>query len=127
MSQQRRGSRSITRREVIAAGWWCALGLSGCERPQAPARQPQDLRFWSAIAHPFTNDLAADYNDSVPTVHVDVNFTLGSNAVASAVQQGKADLGIAQTDVVYRAFRGGLGSDPTPHDTASRHRRSLGQ
>lgn len=76
----------------------------------APAPAPpsvESIDFWSGTAANFTSDLIADYNRSLPRVHVTSKTTPGSVVVASEVQRS-GGLGFAQADVVYLAYQYGI-------------------
>jgi TRAP transporter TAXI family solute receptor len=57
----------------------------------------------------------AYYNETIPGIHSTLEIIPGSAFVVNALKHGTAELGYAQADVVYAAYRSGLGDDPTPY------------
>ena len=70
---------------------------------------------WSGIAAGFTNDLIERFNTGMPQTHLRLQSTSGGVVVVSAVDEGKGDLGLAQSDVVYLAYRRGIERNLYPH------------
>ena len=91
-----------------------ALCTASCA-PQSPPPRPQQLTFWSGIAADFTNDLIRRLNGALPQTHIDLHSTSGGVVVVSAVDQGQGQLGLAQSDVVYIAYRRGIEDNLYPH------------
>ena len=89
----------------------CTVGCSSGSA--APA--PQRLTLWSGIAEGFTNDLIRRFNGALPQIHVDLQATSGGVVVVSAVDAGQGQLGLAQADVVYLAYRRGIERNLYPH------------
>jgi TRAP transporter TAXI family solute receptor len=89
-------------------------GAGACDGGAA-APAPQALTFWSGIAPNFTRDLIARFNHSVPHTEIRLQTTSGGVVVVSAVDQGKGELGLAQSDVVYLAYRRGIERELYPH------------
>ena len=89
----------------------CAAGCSS----GAAAPRPQQLTLWSGIAAGFTNDLIKRFNSAVPQTHIDLQTTAGGVVVVSAVDSGQGQLGLAQSDVVYLAYRRGIEKNLYPH------------
>jgi TRAP transporter TAXI family solute receptor len=81
----------------------------------AVAPPPQQLTLWSGIAPAFTNDLIRRFNGALPQSHIDLQTTSGAVVVVSAVDGGQGQLGLAQSDVVYRAYRRGIERNLYPH------------
>ena len=81
----------------------------------AAAPQPQQLILWSGIAAGFTNDLIRRFNNALPQTHVNLQTTSGGVVVVSAVDGGQGQLGLAQSDVVYLAYRRGIERNLYPH------------
>ncbi len=81
----------------------------------AAAPQPQQLTLWSGIAAGFTNDLIRRFNSALPQTHIDLQPTSGGVVVVSAVDSGQGQLGLAQSDVVYIAYRRGIEDNKYPH------------
>jgi TRAP transporter TAXI family solute receptor len=81
----------------------------------AAAPQPQQLTLWSGIAPAFTNDLIQRFNRTVPQTHIGLRRTSGGVVAVSAVDAGQGQLGLAQSDVVYIAYRRGIEDNKYPH------------
>jgi uncharacterized protein len=118
----RRGPGSRSR--CSAPGWRYALGVvaiplfactvASCVQGLAePAAQ--SLTLLSGIAPVFSDDLSARLSSSVPHTNVKLQAAAGGVVVVSAVDKGKGDLGLAQSDVVYLAWRHGIERDRYPH------------
>jgi uncharacterized protein len=114
-----------TRRRVVAlsgkpAGRRFAIAAlvvsvcAGCSSGAA-APQPQQLTLWSGIAAGFTNDLIQRFNRSLPQTRIGLQPTSGGVVVVSAVDGGQGQLGLAQSDVVYIAYRRGIERNLYPH------------
>jgi len=88
----------------------CAACTSGAAAPQ-----PQQLTLWSGIAAEFTNDLIQRFNAALPQIRVGLQSTEGGVVVVSAVDSGRGQLGLAQSDVVYLAYRRGIERNQYPH------------
>ena len=69
----------------------------------------------SGIAQDFTNDLIQRFNRALPQTHVGLQPTSGGVVVVSAVDSGEGQLGLAQSDVVYLAYRRGIEKNQYPH------------
>jgi TRAP transporter TAXI family solute receptor len=105
---------SVRRRAGIAAALLISLFTSGCTSGAAAPRQ-QQLTLWSGIAADFTNDLIKRFNTALPQTHVALQPTGGGVMVVSAVDGGQGQLGLAQSDVVYIAYRRGIEKNLYPH------------
>jgi len=88
----------------------CAACSSGAAAPQT-----QQLTLWSGIAADFTNDLIKRFNSALPQTHIALQATSGGVVVVSAVDGGQGQLGLAQSDVVYLAYRRGIERNQYPH------------
>ena len=88
----------------------CAACTSGSAAPR-----PQQLTLWSGIAAEFTNDLIQRFNGALPQTHINLQTTSGGVVVVSAVDSGQGQLGLAQSDVVYIAYRHGIEHNQYPH------------
>ena len=114
----RRGPSSSQLARISALLLVCLCGtvgcLSACSSGSAAPR-PQELTLWSGIAANFTNDLIQRFNAALPQTHVRLQATSGGVVVVSAVDEGKGDLGLAQSDVVYLAYRRGIERHLYPH------------
>jgi hypothetical protein len=88
----------------------CAACSSGAAAPQT-----QQLTLWSGIAADFTNDLIKRFNGALPQTHIALQATSGGVVVVSAVDGGQGQLGLAQSDVVYLAYRRGIERNQYPH------------
>jgi hypothetical protein len=91
-----------------------SLCAAACTSGSAAPRTEQ-LKLWSGIAAEFTNDLIQRLNGALPHTHIDLQTTSGGVLVVSAVDSGKGQLGLAQSDVVYRAYRRGIADNLYPH------------
>jgi TRAP transporter TAXI family solute receptor len=87
---------------------------TACARASAPP-PPQQLILWSGIAPGFTNELIQRFNKTVPHTQVSLRPATGGVVVVSAVDGGQAQLGLAQSDVVYLAYRRGIENNQYPH------------
>ena len=99
-------------------GFATALLISLCTAActsGAAAPRPEQLTLWSGIAAEFTNDLIRRFNSSLPQTHISLQPTSGGVVAVSAVDGGKGDLGLAQSDVVYLAYRRGIEQNQYPH------------
>lgn len=83
-----------------------ALAASSCVSRPAAAAAPPTIRL--VAAGPGGDDFLARYRKALPGVHISSDGNRGSSYVVSALQQGRADIGFAQADVVYLAYRAGL-------------------
>jgi hypothetical protein len=88
----------------------CTACSSGSAAPRS-----QPLTLWSGIAAEFTNDLIRRFNSALPQTHVTLQPTSGGVVVVSAVDSGQGQLGLAQSDVVYIAYRRGIERNLYPH------------
>jgi len=89
-----------------------AIAGAGC-RPTAEARAPERVKVLGRGETP--RGLVAYYNETIPGIHSTLEIIPGSAFVVNALKHGTAELGYAQADVVYTAYRSGLGDDPTPY------------
>ena len=89
---------------------YAAACSSGAAAPQA-----QQLALWSGIAPRFTNDLIHRLNRALPQMHINLQTTSGGVVAVSAVDSGQGQLGLAQSDVVYLAYRRGIEKNLYPH------------
>jgi TRAP transporter TAXI family solute receptor len=105
--------QSRRRLAIVAAllGSLCAMGCSS----GAAAPRPQPLSLASGIAADFTNDLIRRFNRALPQTQVSLQTSAGGVVVVSAVDGGQAQLGLAQSDVVYLAYRRGIEKNLYPH------------
>jgi TRAP transporter TAXI family solute receptor len=86
--------------------------LTGCRAPAAAPR-PQRVKVLARAENP--RGLINYYNETMPGVQSSLQIIPGSAFVVNALKHGDAELGYAQADVVYTAYRSGLASDPTPY------------
>jgi TRAP-type uncharacterized transport system substrate-binding protein len=91
-----------------------SLSAAACS-PGEAAPKPQPLTLASGIAADFSNDLIRRLNRSLPQTHVSLEASPGGVIVVSSVDGGKAQLGLAQSDVVYLAYRRGIEKNQYPH------------
>jgi TRAP transporter TAXI family solute receptor len=92
-----------------------SLCATACSSGVAATQSPQQLTLWSGTAAAFTNDLIQRFNGALPQTHINLQPTSGGVVVVSAVDGGKGQLGLAQSDVVYRAYRRGIERNLYPH------------
>ena len=104
--------RSLSR--GIAATLLISLYTAACSSGAA-APQPQELTLMSGIAAAFSNDLVKRFNSALPETHIALQTTAGGVVVVSAVDGGQGQLGLAQSDVVYLAYRRGIERNQYPH------------
>jgi TRAP transporter TAXI family solute receptor len=91
---------------LAASGWSC--GRPASESP------PETLRLLAG--GPVRDDVLARLRAAVlPHADVSLDGVPGSVLVVSGLQQGHAEIGFAQADVVYSAYRMGLPGDARPH------------
>jgi uncharacterized protein len=102
------------RRSAAAAALLIALWTAACSSGAA-APQPQQLTLWSGIAPGFTLDLIRRFNLALPQTRIGLQPTPGGVVAVSAVDAGKGQLGLAQSDVVYIAYRRGIEKNQYPH------------
>ena len=102
------------RRRFAIASLLVSLCATACASGSA-APQPQQLTLWSGIAPAFTNDLIQRLNSALPQIHIDLQTTSGGVVAVSAVDSGQGQLGLAQSDVVYIAYRRGIERNLYPH------------
>ena len=107
-------SRFRSFRRPGAAALLVSLCAAACTSGSAAPRS-QRLMLWSGIAAEFTNDLIRRLNGSLPQTHIDLQTTSGGVVVVSAVDDGRGQLGLAQSDVVYIAYRRGIEHNLYPH------------
>jgi len=103
-----------SRRRFVLAALLISLCTAACTSGAAAPR-PQPLTLWSGIAAGFTNDLIKRFNNALPQTHIDLQTTSGGVVVVSAVDSGQGQLGLAQSDVVYIAYRRGIERNQYPH------------
>jgi uncharacterized protein len=102
------------RRQAAVAALLASLCAAACSSGSA-ASQPQQLTLWSGTAAEFTNDLIQRFNTALPQTHIDLRTTSGGVVAVSAVDSGQGHLGLAQSDVVYLAYRRGIEDKRYPH------------
>jgi uncharacterized protein len=101
-------------RRFAAAVSLLSLCAAACTSGAA-APKPQQLTLWSGIAAEFTNDLIKRFNSALPHTQIGLQPTSGGVVVVSAVDGGQGQLGLAQSDVVYLAYRRGIEKNQYPH------------
>lgn len=84
-------------------------------RHTPPPPQPEALTFLSGAALDFMRDLIARINGAVPQINLSLQTTNGGVMAVAAVDRSRGDLGLAQSDVVYFAYRRGIDDNPYPH------------
>ena len=90
------------------------LCAAACSSGSAAPRS-QQLTLWSGIAAGFTTDLIKRFNSALPQTHIDLQNAAGGVVVVSAIDGGQGQLGLAQSDVVYLAYRRGIERNQYPH------------
>ena len=70
-----------------------------------------------AVFYPLGVGLAEIYTRTIPNLHVTARETNGAIANMDAIEKGEADLGFAQGDPAYTAFRSHTRDVPTPHSS----------
>ena len=91
-----------------------ALCAAACSSGQAAPRA-QEIKLLSGIAAGFTNDLVKRFNHGLPQTHITLQASSGGVAVVSSVDKGEGQLGLAQSDVTYIAYRRGIEKNLYPH------------
>jgi TRAP transporter TAXI family solute receptor len=91
-----------------------SLCAAACSSGQAAPR-PQEIKLLSGIAAGFTNDLVKRFNHGLPQTHITLQASSGGVAVVSSVDKGEGQLGLAQSDVTYLAYRRGIEKNLYPH------------
>jgi len=89
-----------------------AIGVAVC-RARAALPAPQRVKVLARAEIP--RGLVAHYNETIPGIQSALEIVPGSGYVVNALKHGAAELGFAQADVIYTAYRSGLGDDPTPY------------
>jgi TRAP transporter TAXI family solute receptor len=107
-------SRFRSRCGLAGVALLLALCATACSSGAA-APQPQQLSLMSGIAAGFSNDLVKRLNGALPENHITLETTAGGVVVVSAVDGGAGHLGLAQSDVVYLAYRRGIERNQYPH------------
>lgn len=91
-----------------------ALLTSACGEPQA-ASPVQPITFATGGSVPLAQELVKRYNRALPSMELTLNPIWGTLRVISELHSGGAQIGIAQqADVVYAAYRHGLGDGNGP-------------
>jgi len=103
-------SRSVSAIAIALVSLCVSACTSGAAAPRA-----QQLTLWSGIAAGFTNDLIKRFNSALPQTHIDLQTAAGGVVVVSAIDSGQGQLGLAQSDVVYLAYRRGIERNQYPH------------
>lgn len=90
--------------------------LLSCKQAQVRA-EPTIIRFLTPSPTPGGPIVEAvkHLNNAMLNARVTVQKTAGSLIVTSAIQRGEGEVGLAQADVVYLAYRKGTLTDPYPH------------
>jgi len=107
-------SCSTFRRHTAAALLLVSLCGGACSSGAAAPRS-QELTLLSGIAASFTNDLIKRFNVALPQTHIQLKASSGGVAVVSSVDSGEGELGLAQSDVTYLAYRRGIEKNQYPH------------
>jgi uncharacterized protein len=104
------------RSRLLAGAALCAMVTvsAACRRPAKIPPQHVNFLVWTTPA-PFVRELVGHYNAALDRVQVDIQTTPGSVFVVSALEKGTGDMGLAQADVVYGAYRRGIEGDDHAH------------
>jgi TRAP transporter TAXI family solute receptor len=90
--------------------------MASCASPAAaPPPPPRPLALWSGIAPEFSSGVVASLNARVQAVTASLRLASGGVEVVSAIERHAADVGFAQSDVVYLAYRRGIERQAYPH------------
>lgn len=103
-----------------AVGWGAIaaalLSAAAACTDRAPARHPQRIKLLSRIVVAGSSQaLVEHYNRSIQAIDSSLEIIPGSESVVNALQAGRAELGFAQADVIYTAYRFGSDEDRTPN------------
>ncbi len=113
-ASRRPSARCHLTRAAAALLAWCVCGTAACSSGSAAPRA-QELTLWSGIAASFSEDLVQHFNTVLPQTHMRMQVSPGGIRVVSDVDAGRGDLGLAQSDVVYLAYRRGIERNLYPH------------
>jgi uncharacterized protein len=81
------------------------------------AQAPQRVKLLSRVVVAESSQaLVTRYNRSIPGIAGSVETVPGSEYVVNALQDGEAELGFAQADVVYTAYRSGTSGHRVPYE-----------
>lgn len=93
-----------------------SAGAVACASPAAaPPPPPRPLALWSGIAEGFSSGVVSSLNARAPSVAATMRLASGGVEVVSAIERRAADVGFAQSDVVYLAYRRGIERQAYPH------------
>jgi TRAP transporter TAXI family solute receptor len=99
---------------LVAAALIAIAASTACRRPADAPDQQLKFLVWTTPG-PFVQELVSHFNLTLRGVHVEAQHTAGSVFVVSALEKGDGDVGLAQADVVYTAYRRGIGGDAHAH------------
>lgn len=103
-------------RSAIAGLMVTAAITAACARqPPANRSGPLEITFSLGTNAEFVAALLEHYEKAVPQVHVTIKPTYGAYVIASDLQDGRGQMGIAQADAVYLSYRRGTQINPSPH------------
>ena len=109
-------SSCFTLRRHAAAAALLLVSLCGLAcSTGAAAPRPQEIKLLSGIAASFSSDLTKRFNSALPQTHIELTASTGGVAVVTAVDKGEGQLGLAQSDVAYLAYRRGIDKNLYPH------------
>ena len=97
---------------AIAVATIAATMASGCRAPADPPPL-QQVRVLARVETP--KGLVAFYNQTMPSIESSLEIVPGSAFVVDALEHGAAELGYAQADVIYTAYRSGLTAGQKPY------------
>jgi hypothetical protein len=93
----------------------CLAAVSACAQPAAEPSAPVRLLLASRPTGPALQSLVDHYNAKLPHLKVSQQGTGGSVVVVSALNSAEGEIGMAQADVVYAAYRRGTEAAQFPH------------
>lgn len=97
----------------------CLATFPACAGPAPEPTQPVRLLLASRPTGAGLQSLVDHYNARLPHLKVSQQGTGGSVVVVSALNDGEGELGVAQADVVYAAYRRGTEDVRFPHANLS--------
>jgi uncharacterized protein len=115
MASERQAWRRRARYAALAGLAACA----SCDKAPQVRAQPVRLVLASRPASAGLTSLVDHFNAKLPHLTVSQYGTGGSVVVVTAVNAGEGDIGLAQADVVYAAYRRGTEDAPFPHANLS--------
>jgi TRAP transporter TAXI family solute receptor len=100
-----RAGQRIDRLLRSVATFLLSATLASCHTAAAPHRRT--VRMLTGPSSYAAQELATYYRDASPGIDIRVEATDGSRVVVTALNENRGDVGLAQADVVYSAYRQG--------------------